>query len=108
MNRALLQPVRSVWEYLKEISGENAYDRYLERHRATHPGKEPLGAASSTAGARTRSTPTPAAVAHDEALADRSVREDRRTAAGKPMAFRPRSSCGGVPTPGEEASYPSF
>jgi uncharacterized short protein YbdD (DUF466 family) len=24
---------------LKEISGENAYDRYLEVHAATHPGK---------------------------------------------------------------------
>jgi uncharacterized short protein YbdD (DUF466 family) len=24
---------------LKEISGENAYDRYLEIHAATHPGK---------------------------------------------------------------------
>nr|MBA3472227.1 putative selenoprotein [Rubrobacter sp.] len=31
MNRAL-QPVRYVWEYLKEISGENAYDRYLAIH----------------------------------------------------------------------------
>ncbi|HET6659881.1 MAG TPA: YbdD/YjiX family protein [Rubrobacter sp.] len=28
-----------MWEYLKEISGENAYDRYLEVHAATHPGK---------------------------------------------------------------------
>ena len=24
---------------MKEISGENAYDRYLEVHAATHPGK---------------------------------------------------------------------
>jgi uncharacterized short protein YbdD (DUF466 family) len=24
---------------LKEISGEHAYDRYLEIHAATHPGK---------------------------------------------------------------------
>ncbi len=38
----VLHPIRSVWWYLKEVSGENAYDRYLERHRATHPGKEPL------------------------------------------------------------------
>ncbi len=41
MNRAL-QPVRSVWEYLKEISGENAYDRYRAVHTATHPGKPPM------------------------------------------------------------------
>jgi uncharacterized short protein YbdD (DUF466 family) len=39
----VLDPIRSVWWYLKEVSGENAYDRYLERHLATHPGKEPLG-----------------------------------------------------------------
>ena len=38
----VLHPIRSAWEYLKEVSGENAYDRYLERHRATHPWKEPL------------------------------------------------------------------
>ncbi len=38
----VLRPIGSVWWYLKEVSGENAYDRYLERHRATHPWKEPL------------------------------------------------------------------
>ena len=41
MNRAL-QPVRSAWEYLKEISGENAYDRYRAVHTATHPDKPPM------------------------------------------------------------------
>jgi uncharacterized short protein YbdD (DUF466 family) len=35
--------MRSAWEYLKEVSGENAYDRYLQNHRATHPEKKPLG-----------------------------------------------------------------
>ena len=38
----VLQPARYVWYYLKEVSGENAYDRYLERHHATHPEKKPL------------------------------------------------------------------
>ena len=38
----VLGPARYVWDYLKEVSGENAYDRYLEKHRATHPEKEPL------------------------------------------------------------------
>ena len=33
----LLKPFRYAWEYLKEISGENAYDRYLLAHAATHP-----------------------------------------------------------------------
>ena len=32
----MANPLRSIWEYLKEISGENAYDRYLEVHQATH------------------------------------------------------------------------
>jgi uncharacterized short protein YbdD (DUF466 family) len=35
----LLKPLRDFWGYLKEISGENAYDRYLATHAATHPGK---------------------------------------------------------------------
>ncbi len=35
----LLRPFRYAWEYLKEISGENAYDRYLSAHASTHPGK---------------------------------------------------------------------
>ena len=34
----MANPLRSIWEYLKEISGENAYDRSLEVHPATHPG----------------------------------------------------------------------
>ena len=33
----LIKPLRYAWEYLKEISGENAYDRYLLAHAATHP-----------------------------------------------------------------------
>jgi uncharacterized short protein YbdD (DUF466 family) len=36
-------PLRALWEYLKEISGENAYDRYLQLHEATHPDKPPMG-----------------------------------------------------------------
>jgi len=38
----LLKPFRYAWEYLKEISGENAYDRYLLVHMATHPEKPPM------------------------------------------------------------------
>ena len=34
--------LRAIWEYLKEISGENAYDRYLAVYTATHPGKTPM------------------------------------------------------------------
>lgn len=28
--------------YLRELTGESAYDRYLARHARTHPGAEPL------------------------------------------------------------------
>jgi uncharacterized short protein YbdD (DUF466 family) len=38
----LLKPFRYAWEYLKEVSGENAYDRYLLLHMATHPEKPPM------------------------------------------------------------------
>lgn len=38
----LLKPVRYAWRYLKEISGENAYDRYLAIHTASHPNKQPM------------------------------------------------------------------
>ena len=33
------------WRYLKEISGENAYDHYLAVHNSTHPGKSPMSRA---------------------------------------------------------------
>jgi uncharacterized short protein YbdD (DUF466 family) len=34
--------LRAIWDYLKEITGENAYDRYLAVHAATHPGKRAM------------------------------------------------------------------
>jgi uncharacterized short protein YbdD (DUF466 family) len=43
MASRILQAIRSTWWYLKELSGENAYDRYLEIHTATHPSKSPMG-----------------------------------------------------------------
>ena len=38
---ALLKPFRYAWEYLKEISGENSYDRYLVVHMATNRRSRP-------------------------------------------------------------------
>jgi uncharacterized short protein YbdD (DUF466 family) len=26
-----------LWSYLREVSGETAYDQYVERHRRAHP-----------------------------------------------------------------------
>jgi uncharacterized short protein YbdD (DUF466 family) len=42
MASRVLQPIRSAWWYLKEVSGENAYDRYLAVHASTHPGRPPM------------------------------------------------------------------
>ena len=39
---ALLKPLRYAWEYLREISGENAYDRYLAVHERTHPSRSAM------------------------------------------------------------------
>jgi len=38
----MFKPLRAIWDYLKEISGENAYDRYLAVHAATHSDRSPL------------------------------------------------------------------
>jgi uncharacterized short protein YbdD (DUF466 family) len=34
--------LRAIWEYLKEISGENAYEKYLAVHEATHPDRQAM------------------------------------------------------------------
>ena len=38
MGRAL-RLYRGVWWYLREVSGETAYDRYVEHARRDHPGE---------------------------------------------------------------------
>ena len=38
----MIEHLRAIWNYLKEISGENAYDRYLAVHTATHPDKRAM------------------------------------------------------------------
>ena len=38
----MIEHLRAIWDYLKEISGENAYDRYLAVHTATHPDKRAM------------------------------------------------------------------
>lgn len=41
-DRKSSNPFRYAWRYLREISGDNAYDRYLATHRRTHPERPPL------------------------------------------------------------------
>ena len=36
------ETLRAIWDYFKEITGENAYDCYLALHTATHPDKPPM------------------------------------------------------------------
>ncbi|GLF93331.1 YbdD/YjiX family protein [Streptomyces yaizuensis] len=38
---ALRRGVRATHWYLRELTGESAYERHCERHRRTHPGTEP-------------------------------------------------------------------
>jgi uncharacterized short protein YbdD (DUF466 family) len=38
----MIEHLRAIWNYLKEISGENAYDRYLAVHTATHSDKRAM------------------------------------------------------------------
>ncbi len=30
--------VKTVWECVRTVTGDNAYDRYLQHHEQTHPG----------------------------------------------------------------------
>lgn len=33
---------KQFWRYLRHVSGDDAYERYLAHHRASHPGEAPL------------------------------------------------------------------
>jgi uncharacterized short protein YbdD (DUF466 family) len=34
--------LRTIWNFIRELSGDDAYERYLARHNATHPEIPPL------------------------------------------------------------------
>jgi uncharacterized short protein YbdD (DUF466 family) len=34
--------LRSLWQFLREATGDDAYERYLAHHRMHHPGRLPL------------------------------------------------------------------
>jgi uncharacterized short protein YbdD (DUF466 family) len=34
--------LRKLWDFMREVTGDDAYERYLERHRRTHPDVTPL------------------------------------------------------------------
>ena len=34
--------LRKIWQYLRQVSGDDAYERYLAHHRQAHPGEVPM------------------------------------------------------------------
>jgi uncharacterized short protein YbdD (DUF466 family) len=34
--------LKQLWRYLRQVSGDDAYERYLAHHRQTHPGEVPM------------------------------------------------------------------
>lgn len=36
------EPLKQVWQFIREVTGDDAYERYLAHHRATHPDRMPL------------------------------------------------------------------
>ena len=34
--------LKQVWQYLRHVSGDDAYERYLAHHRQAHPGEVPM------------------------------------------------------------------
>ncbi len=42
MRHAFVTTIRSLWRGLRTLSGDDAYERYLEHVRRRHPGEVPL------------------------------------------------------------------
>ncbi|NOU01261.1 MAG: YbdD/YjiX family protein [Gallionella sp.] len=38
----LLNAARSLWHSIRELSGDDGYERYLQHHAAAHPDTPPL------------------------------------------------------------------
>lgn len=36
------EPLKQVWQFIRELTGDDAYERYLAHHLAHHPDREPL------------------------------------------------------------------
>jgi len=34
--------LKQIWQYLRQVSGDDAYERYLAHHRQAHPGEPPM------------------------------------------------------------------
>ena len=40
------QSCSTAWSVLRELTGDDAYERYLSHHAAAHPGEQPLDRAA--------------------------------------------------------------
>lgn len=38
----LTESIRTLWNLVRELSGDDAYERYLRHHAETHPDSPPL------------------------------------------------------------------
>ena len=34
--------LKKIWQYLRQVSGDDAYERYLAHHRQAHAGEPPM------------------------------------------------------------------
>jgi uncharacterized short protein YbdD (DUF466 family) len=41
-----MRRLRSIWQLIRRLSGDDAYERYLKRHYAHHPDQLPLSRAA--------------------------------------------------------------
>lgn len=39
---AMTGSLRRAWSYLRQVTGDDAYERYLAHHRQSHPDEAPL------------------------------------------------------------------
>lgn len=37
-----MSALKNLWKFLREATGDDAYERYLAHHRTHHPGQAPL------------------------------------------------------------------
>ena len=35
------KPFKQVWQFIREVTGDDAYERYLAHHRSHHPDRQP-------------------------------------------------------------------
>jgi uncharacterized short protein YbdD (DUF466 family) len=38
----MLQTLAKLWRFVRELAGDDSYERYLQHHARAHPGEPPL------------------------------------------------------------------